>query len=71
MSYAGSNASSRFLTEETMFGTFHVESGRWQRGAQRAQRDGTPYNRFLLSVDHMLYIASAAFAACVLTILLT
>jgi hypothetical protein len=54
-----------------MFGSYHVESDRWQRGAQRAHRDGTPYTRFLLNVDRMLYVASAALAACVLTILLT
>jgi hypothetical protein len=69
MPYAGRNASSQFLTEDTMAGT-HVESGRWHRGAQRAQREGTPYTRFLVSIDRMLYVASAALAGCVLTILL-
>lgn len=54
-----------------MFGTYHVESGRWNRGAQRAHRDGTPHTRFLTSLDRMLYVATAALAACVLTILLT
>ena len=54
-----------------MLGTYHVPSGRWHRGAQRLRREGTPYLNFLLSLDRMLYVASAAFAACVLTILLT
>jgi hypothetical protein len=54
-----------------MFGTYHVDSGRWHRGAQRTHRDGTPHSRFLLSVDRMFYIATAAFAASLLTILLT
>ena len=54
-----------------MLGTYHVPSGRWHRGAQRLRREGTPYLRFLLSLDRMLYVASAALAACVLTILLT
>ena len=53
-----------------MLGISNIESGRWQRGATRTQRDGTPYNRFLLSLDRLLYLASAALGACVLTILL-
>ena len=54
-----------------MFGTYHVDSGRWHRGAQRTHRDGTPHTRFLMSLDRMLYVATAALAACVLTIILT
>ncbi len=56
-----------------MFGTYHdhAVSERWHRGASRAHRHGTPHSRFLLSLDRMLYVASAALAGCILTILLT
>jgi hypothetical protein len=58
--------------EETMFGTwdrFPSAIGRRHRDAQAARHAG-PMDTFLVSVDRMFYVASAALAACLLAIVL-
>ena len=56
-----------------MFGTwepFGTEAGKWHRAAaeSRPRHERDPLGRFLNSVDVGLYVAIAAFAACIAAI---
>jgi hypothetical protein len=57
-----------------MFWTYdpyqRVQAARWGRHADRSRHGGDPLAKLLLSVDRMLYIASAAFVACVVAIII-
>jgi hypothetical protein len=58
--------------EETMFGTwdrFPAAVGRRQREA--TGRNADPMDRFLVNVDRMIYLAAAALAVCLMTIVMT
>ena len=46
------------------------QAARWGRHAERTRRGGDQLGKFLLSVDRMLFVASAAFVACVVAILI-
>ena len=47
-----------------------TQAARWGRQADRTRHGGDQLGKFLLSVDRMLFVATAAFAACVVAILL-
>jgi hypothetical protein len=57
--------------EETMFGTwdrFPAAAGRRHRDV--APRHGEPFDRFLVNVDRLIYLASAALAVCLIAIVM-
>ena len=46
---------------------YHAAAGRWLR---QTRRHADPMGEFLTSIDVMIYAAGAAFAACVIAIVL-
>ena len=57
-----------------MFSTsdrYPAAAGRWLRDATHSRRRPEPMGDFLASVDVLMYIAAAGFAACVIAIVMT